>query len=208
MTDTMFTRTALTEAAETAGVTTDQARTILEAAGVKVQPEKPALPTEPGSVIIATEVRGVTGEWRAFLEPDGTWATSELIDCYVWHRPNHITAWTEAVVLPGTELEAVRAAQGTLEELSKMGVTESDRGAVLEMAARLAVHGIDSDEVDRMVKQHYSTAQHAAPAEDMPDWDDVRNAVASQRGNGWSLHDPAINGITDAVIHLLHREEA
>ena len=64
MTDTMFTRAALTEAAENAGVTTDQARTILEAAGVKVQPEKPALPTEPGSVIIATEVRGVKGEWR------------------------------------------------------------------------------------------------------------------------------------------------
>lgn len=44
MTDIMFTRTALTEAAEQAGVTTDQARTILEAAGVTVQPEK----REPG----------------------------------------------------------------------------------------------------------------------------------------------------------------
>lgn len=100
MTDIMFTRTALTEAAKTAGVTTNQARTILEAAGVKVEPEKPALPTDPESVIIATEVRGVTGKWRMVLGSDGDWTSADPISERHWHRPEHITAWTEAVVVP------------------------------------------------------------------------------------------------------------
>ena len=107
MTDTMFTRTALTEAAEKAGVTTDQARAILEAAGVKVEREKPALPTEPGDVIIATEVRGVKYDgpgngWRMFLDIDGDWLSAVGINGRgrVWHAPKHITAWTEAVVVP------------------------------------------------------------------------------------------------------------
>ena len=152
MTDTMFTRTALTEAAKGAGVTTDQARTILEAAGVTVEPEKPALPTEPGDAIIATGVRGVKGEWRMFLDSDLDWVSPEKIDEHYWHRPECITAWTEAVVVPVGE-------------------------------ARTLTEGT-------------------------PDWDDVRNAVASERGNGWSLNDAAINGITDAVMRLLNREEA
>ena len=103
MTDTMFTRTALTEAAKTAGVTYDQACTILEAAGVKVEPEKPALPTEPGSDIIATEVRGVTGKWRMFLDSDLDWVSPEKIDGHYWHRPECITVWTETVVVPAGE---------------------------------------------------------------------------------------------------------
>ena len=100
MTDIMFTRTALTEAAKGAGVTYDQARTILEAAGVKVEPEKPALPTDPESVIIATEVRGVTGKWRMFLDSDLDWVSPEKIDGHYWHRPECITAWTEAIMAP------------------------------------------------------------------------------------------------------------
>ena len=226
MTDTMFTRTALTEAAKKAGVTTDQARIILEAAGVIVQPEKPALPTDPESVIIATEVRGVKGEWRLFLDQDGEWYSAERVEGHHWyHQPEHITAWTEAVVLPGTELEAVRAAQDTLEELAKMGVAESDQGSVLEMAARLAVHGIDSDEVDRMVKQHYSTAQYAAPAEgELIDPDDVREGdrvrVVLDNGDEATftvrnvtvryLHSRDYGYSLDSIraIHLLDREEA
>ena len=100
MTDIMFTRTALTEAAKTAGVTADQARTILEAAGVKVEPEKPALPTEPGDVIIATEVRGETGKWEMVLDDIGEWYASPKIKGRRWHHPDEITAWTEAVVVP------------------------------------------------------------------------------------------------------------
>ena len=103
MTDTMLTHTALTEAAKAAVVTTDQARTILEAAGVKVETEKPTLPTEPGSVIIATEVRGVTGKWRMFLGPGGHWFSAGPIGACYHHSPNHITAWTEAVVVPAGE---------------------------------------------------------------------------------------------------------
>ena len=100
MTDTMFTRTALTEAAKGAGVTADQARTILEAAGVKVEPEKPALPTKPGSVIIATEVRGVKGKWRMFRGPGGHWFSAGPIGACYHHSPEHITVWTEAMVVP------------------------------------------------------------------------------------------------------------
>ena len=73
MTDTMFTRTALTEAAEKAGVTTDQARTVLEAAGVTVQPEK----SEPGLYLhkdgrrIIVDEKG--GWWHLSLEEAGMW---------------------------------------------------------------------------------------------------------------------------------------
>lgn len=100
MTDIMFTRTALSGAAKGAGVTSDQARTILEAAGVKVEREKPALPTEPGDAIIATEVRGVKGQWRMFLDSDLDWVSPEKIDGHYWHRPECIAAWIEAVVVP------------------------------------------------------------------------------------------------------------
>ena len=109
MTDPTLTGTALIEAlALHAGVTTDQARTILEAAGVKVQPEKPALPTEPGDAIIATEVRGVKYDgpgsgWKMFLVDDGGWISAEPISGYHWHKPHRITAWTEAVVVPAGE---------------------------------------------------------------------------------------------------------
>lgn len=101
MTDPTLTGTALIEAlALHARVTTAQARTILEAAGVTVEPEKPALPTDPESVIIATEVRGVTGKWRMLLGDDGDWSSPESIGGYHWHKPHRITVWTEAVVVP------------------------------------------------------------------------------------------------------------
>ena len=86
MTDAMFTSTALTQAAE-----------------VTVQPEKPDLPTEPGSVIIATELRGVEGRWQMMLDDDGDWSSGERVSGHRWHRPNHITAWTKARVVPVTD---------------------------------------------------------------------------------------------------------
>lgn len=200
MTDTMFTRTALAEAAEKAGVTPDQARTILEAAGVKVEPEKPALPTEPGDVIIATEVRGEADKWVLVLDDIGEWFSAELISGRQYHRPHHITAWTEAVVVP------VAAAPVTL--------TEEEVGRLYDAVDLGDTRGPwEHLPADSLLREHVTAtanallAKYAAPAEDVPDWDDVRNAVASQRGNGWSLNDAAINGITDAVMRLLHREE-
>ncbi len=167
MTDTMFTRTALTEAAKHAGVTTDQARTILEAAGVKVQPEKPALPTEPGSVIIATEVRGETGRWPAFLEPDGTWATSERVGGRVWHRPERITAWTRARVAPA----ATTPVTLTEDQVGEVwdAVTASDP------EASLWVDYPSSHRARFKAVMNAALAQHAAPAEGEPiDLGDVR----------------------------------
>ena len=68
MTDTMFTRTALTEAAEKAGITADQARTILEAAGVELAPE----PSGPG--MYRTRVGDILIVGTAKTEfPDALW---------------------------------------------------------------------------------------------------------------------------------------
>lgn len=197
MTDTLFTLTGLTAAAEKAGITPDQARTILEAAGVKVEPEKPALPTDPESVITATEVRGVTGKWRMMLDDQGEWVSPEAIGGWRWHEPHHITAWTDTVVLPVTAAPVTLTEDQVGEEWDQRKNVHLPEWAMLSMASRSSVTTIFNA----------ALAQHAAPAEDMPDWDDVRNAVASQRGNGWSLNDDAINGITDAVMRLLHRED-
>lgn len=196
MTDTMFTHTALTEAAKKAVVTTDQARTILEAAGVKVQPEKPALPTDPESVIIATEVRAETGKWRMLLGSDGDWASADPISGRHWHKPDHITAWAEARIVP------VTATPVTLTEDQVGEVWDKDS---LPLVAWRVLGSRNRERITATVNTFLT--QHAAPAEDMPDRDDVRNAVASQRGNGWALSYDAINGITDAVMRLLHRED-
>ena len=106
MTDAMLTITGLTAIAHSVGVTDAQARALMEYAGVKVQAEPKPLPTEPGSVIIATEVRGVKGEWRMFLYEAEVWVSPVRIDGNWWHEPERITAWTEAVVLPARVVPA------------------------------------------------------------------------------------------------------
>ena len=100
MTDTTLSLTGLTAIAHSVGVTDAQARALMEYAGVKVQPEMPALPTEPGDVIIATKVRGETGKWEMVLDDIGEWYASPKIEGRRWHHPDEITAWTEAMVVP------------------------------------------------------------------------------------------------------------
>ena len=215
MTDTMFTRTALTEAAEKAGVTTDQARTILEAAGVTVQPEKPALPTEPGSFIIATEVRGVRGEWRMFRGAGGYWFSAGPIGTCYHHRPDHITAWTPARVVPA-------AAPATLTE-DQVGDEWSKESA---LPGEWSVLGSRSRErITATVNA--ILAQHAAPAEGEPiDLDAVvregNNQVRLLLSNGDEVaitvtcvekprieSPPNLSRRRDVRAgYLLHREEA
>ena len=79
------------------------ARTAAELLGVKLAPEPKPLPTEPGSVIIATEVRWVEGEWVLVLDGDGYWFSVELIRGRQWHYHDRITKWTEARVVPVTD---------------------------------------------------------------------------------------------------------
>ena len=157
MTDTMFTRAALTEAAEKAGVTADQARAILEAAGVKVERDPKPLPTDPESVIIATEVRGVKGEWRLFLDQDGEWYSAERVEGHHWHRPAHITAWTEARIVPVT-------APVTLTE-DQVG-EEWDKESV-PLVAWQVLGGRNRERVTATVNTFL--AQYAAPAEEATD---------------------------------------
>lgn len=224
MPDAMLTHTAIQETAKRLGFEPSDARALLAALNVPMQAEPKPLPTEPGSAIIATEVRGGVGEWVMVRDDEGDWCSAERIRGHHWHRPEHITTWTEAVVVPAGELDALAGAQDTLEELAKMGVTETGRGAALETAARLAAHGITHHDVDRMVKQHYSTAQYAAPAEGKQiDSNDVRagDRVHLVLDNGDEVTITVIEVSKDWLVagpnayfrhfirsaYLIHREE-
>lgn len=61
---------------------------------------KPELPTEPGSIIIATEVRGVKGRWELYLRSERNWIAVDGIDGYRYHDPKHITEWEPAKIVP------------------------------------------------------------------------------------------------------------
>lgn len=79
------------------------ARAAAELLGVELPPLPKLLPTRPGSVIIATEVRGMEGEWRMILDHNGGWYSAELISGRRYHLRESVTAWTEARVLPAGE---------------------------------------------------------------------------------------------------------
>lgn len=78
---------------------------------------RPALPTEPGSVVLATMVRGVRLTEPVLLHREAfnspIWSSALPIDGRSAHRPENITDWTPAVVVPAerwdTALYLVRA---------------------------------------------------------------------------------------------------
>ena len=76
---------------------------IKEVTGHKFAPEPKPLPTEPGSVAIATEVQGVKGKWRMVRDDEEDWFSPVKIHGNHWHRPEHITAWTPVRVVPEGE---------------------------------------------------------------------------------------------------------
>lgn len=123
MTDTTIPSTELAEAdiretAERLGFDPSDVRELLAALNVPMQAEPKPLPTEPGSVIIATEVRGVTGKWRMLLDDDGEWSGPESIGGWGHHCPDRITAWIEAVVLPaGKKIDPDDVREGDLVRL-------------------------------------------------------------------------------------------
>ena len=150
MTDTMFTRTALTEAAETAGVTTDQARTILEAAGVTVQPEPGWYLTEDGEV---ARVKPNKHTGALILHIDG--------DVLLPHQP-----WpklTPARIVPVTAAP-VTLTEDQVGELHEVARLKDPAGAGVMPFSRLqeAVRAIHTATVNAAL------AQHAAPAESEP----------------------------------------
>ena len=170
MTDTTLSLTGLTAIAHSVGVTDAQARALMEYAGVKVQPEMPALPTEPGDVIIATKVRGVRGKWRAFLAPYGLWVTSERVGDHVGHRPDHITASIPARIVP-VAAAPVTLTEEQVGEFHEVARLKNPAGAGVIPFRRLseAVRAIHTATANAIL------AQYAAPAEGEPiDVDDVR----------------------------------
>ena len=212
MTDTTLTHTALTEVAETAGVTTDQARTILEAAGVKVRPEKP----EPGLYMhedgrpIIVDEKG--GWWHLNLEEAGMWWMDD---------ENHSGRLTPARIVPVTATP-VTLTEDQVGEL--WGEESTPLGAWSALVSR------NRERITATVNA--ALAQHAAPAEGEPiadavkpiDLDDVREGdrVRLELDNG----DEATITVTRVApdfltseryvfyareirsVHLLHREEA
>ncbi|WP_431862713.1 hypothetical protein [Micrococcus terreus] len=207
MTDIMFTRTALTEAAETAGVTTDQARTILEAAGVDLAPEPPApgqwfQAVEHGTDLPVWGIQSKNSPRVTLIFEDGTSRTEDGLSV------GNLRNITPARLIPEGELEALADAQDTLEDLAKMGVTEDGRGAVLEMAARLAVHGIDSDEVDRMVKQHYSTTATTPVTLTEDQVGEAWNANKVPHLNRWTATLGSLRGSITATANALLAQHA
>ena len=204
MTDTMFTHTALTATALLAGVTTDQARAILEAAGVTVQPEKPApgwYLTEDGEV---ARVKPNKHTGALILHIDG--------DVLLPHQP-----WPE---LTPARVVPVAAAPVTLTEDQVGEVWDKDS---VPLVAWRVLGGRNRERITATVNA--ALAQHAAPAEGEPiDVDDVREGdrVRVERKSGdeamftvtrvdktwiWSRRNIYLKRDITAA-YLLHREEA
>jgi hypothetical protein len=60
---------------------------------------KPVLPTEPGSVIIATKVRDLTGEWAMALVGKNWYSAGRVCGLYA-HTPERIQEWIPAKIVP------------------------------------------------------------------------------------------------------------
>jgi len=56
----------------------------------------PKLPTEPGLMIEAYEVRGIAGKWPLRLGHSGYWRSFEKVRGSLVHLPEDITAWKPA----------------------------------------------------------------------------------------------------------------
>ena len=213
MTDTMFTRTALTEAAEKTGITTDQARAILEAAGVKVQPEKPG----PGTWHFTEGYMAPAPEVPAYVSKAG--------DLYLVHSDGRVEgfaggsdAWpalSPARVVPVTAAPVTLTEDqvGELWEEHRVDVTSpwGNWGVAPRMSVTRTANAI--------------LAQHAAPTEGEPiDVADVREGdrVRVELRNGdeatFTVHAATANYLCSREhtyhfditrsVRLLHREEA
>jgi len=66
---------------------------------VRATREAPALPTEPGSVIVSATIRRVEGQ-TAILDPDEHWLTTVCVEDHWYHYPEHITAWEPGRIVP------------------------------------------------------------------------------------------------------------
>ena len=59
-----------------------------------VSTAKPALPTEPGSVLTRAVIRGEEVEGPIALDHDGDWRAPRKVKGFLYHRPESITDWT------------------------------------------------------------------------------------------------------------------
>lgn len=209
MTDTMFTHTALTATALLAGVTTDQARTILEAAGVELAPE----PIEPGLYLMAQP----TGPRPVLVDRDGSLALiSDEGDML------------EGLVSSAEERKALTPARAVPVTAAPVTLTEDQVGEEWNRhKTEYMNQWKDSPQIGRTVWTNTVNAllaQHAAPAEgELIDVADVREGdrVRVELRNGdeatftvtrvdTSWFESGCNCFLFSIIrsvHLLHREE-
>lgn len=59
-----------------------------------VSTARPALPTEPGSVLTRAVIRGEEVEGPIVLDHDGDWWSLRKVEGFLYHRPESITDWT------------------------------------------------------------------------------------------------------------------
>ena len=216
MTDTMFTRTALIEAAEKAGVTTDQARTILEAAGVTVQPEKPGPGTwhivkdgpQVGDAARVDEdgylhVIGSNGKTLRDIHPDNTWP--DLTPARVVPAAAPVTLTEEQVGELWGEESTPLGAWSVLVSRSRERITDTVNSALTQYAAPAesepiadAAKLIDPDDVrvgDRVRVE-------------LKDGDEATFTVRAVSVTYLCSRENAYNLSSIRAVYLLHREEA
>lgn len=207
MTDTMFTRTALTEAAEKAGVTADQARTILEAAGVKVQPAPGWYLTEDGEV---ARVKPNKHTGALILNIDG--------DVLLPHQP-----WpklTPARIVPAATTPVTLTEEQVGELWGKEPALQAEKSA-LQVAWRV-IGPRNRERITATVNA--ALAQHAAPAEgeqidptDVQVGDQVRVELEKGDEATFTVHAATANYLCSRehtyhfdiirAVRLLHRED-
>lgn len=81
---------------------TYQRRTVAEKYFLLERPTR-ELPKDKGSVIRATEVRGLKGAWNMLKDHDGDWTAGTPINGYTYHGERDIADWQLLDLTPVTD---------------------------------------------------------------------------------------------------------
>lgn len=112
--------------------------------------EAPALPTEPGSVILARVIRGerIHPPMVALHDSDpddcSPWFTPKWIDGYYSHEPQHITDWIPALVVRDDDHGPVAALRRIVDTVFDPKDTADDCLDAVQAIAREALDRLDN----------------------------------------------------------------